>query len=79
MPKVRVWTLAILVVFSPLGCATAPPPKPAPLPRPPAQPSAAFLEFIGDWTDAERELMTMNEKPEKSAPTKKPQGDSHAR
>jgi hypothetical protein len=62
MPRFALWSLAGSTVLGLYGCAAGVNAADhAPPPQPPAQPSAAFLEFIGDWSDAERELM-MNKK-----------------
>lgn len=62
MPRGACWSFVGSMVLGLYGCAAgASPAERTPPPQPPAQPSAAFLEFIGDWSDAERELM-MNKK-----------------
>lgn len=64
MPKVfRRWSLLLFVLVSPMGWTAEAAPASKPLPKPPVQPSAAFLEFIGEWTDSERELLMMKDKP----------------
>ena len=62
MPNLRIWCGLVLLSASPMGFA-AQQPKPAPIPvMAPDQPSAALLEFIGDWEEDERQLIGMETK-----------------
>jgi Spy/CpxP family protein refolding chaperone len=59
MPSLRLWCGMLFLCAAPLGYAAQ---KPAPAPKPvkaPEQPSAALLEFIGDWDEDERRLIGM--------------------
>ena len=72
MPNLRIRCGLLLLCFSPLGLA-APAPSPAPTAvKAPEQPSAALLEFIGDWNDDERQLIGMETKAENTNVTQKP-------
>lgn len=70
-------TLALMLA----ACATAAP-TPAPPAKAPAQPNTALLEFIGNWTEDERELLNMDEQnlpePKKNARTGKSRDASNA-
>lgn len=66
MPRLRLWCGWFLLTASPFGFA-ATEPKPAPVAvKAPEQPSAALLEFIGDWNEEERLLIGMEHKVEVS-------------
>lgn len=59
MPSLRIWFGALLCCVGPLGfAAQAEPTAPNPV-KAPEQPSAALLEFIGDWNEDERQLIGM--------------------
>lgn len=74
MPRLRIWCGLLLLSASPLGHARQPAENPAPIPvSAPEQPSAALLEFIGDWNEDERQLIGMEIKVENSARSKKPE------
>ena len=78
MPRLRIWCGLFLLSASPLGFA-AQPTQATPNPiQAPEQPSAALLEFIGDWNEDERQLIGMEDKVEKSAPTQQPKKVPHA-
>lgn len=78
MPRLRIWCGLLLLSVSPLGF-TAQEREPAPKPiLAPDQPSAALLEFIGDWNEDERQLIGMEEKADKSARTQQPKEVPHA-
>ncbi len=65
MPSLRIWFGLLLMCLSPLGFATEAK-RSAPNPvKAPVQPSAALLEFIGDWNEDERQLIGMEIKTEK--------------
>ena len=68
MPSFGRWAWIGLLLASPLACAATPVPSPQP-PAVTAPPSAALLEFIGDWNVEERELLTMDDKTEQRQPT----------
>ncbi len=66
MPSLRIWFGLLLMCLSPLGFATeAKQSAPNPV-KAPEQPSAALLEFIGDWNEDERQLIGMEIKTDKS-------------
>jgi len=70
MPSLRIWCGLLLLSASPLGFA-AKTESPAPdLAKAPEQPSAALLEFIGDWSEDERLLIGMEKQADTS--TRKP-------
>lgn len=72
MPNLRIWFGAVVLCASPLGFAAQKQP-PAPIPvKAPEQPSAALLEFIGDWEADERRLIGMETKAEKMDRQQKP-------
>jgi len=78
MPRVLIWCGLILLSASPAGFAAAPnPPAPKPA-QAPEQPSAALLEFVGDWNEDERQLIGMEDKVEQSAVTQQPKKVPHA-
>lgn len=60
MPSFGRWVWLGVLLASPMACAATPTPPQQP-PTAPTQPSAALLEFIGDWNREERELLTMDE------------------
>ena len=67
MPKPWQFACLFVVTASPLACAApAPAPTPPVAQTAPALPNAALLEFVGDWTEQERELLNMDEKTEQS-------------
>ncbi len=71
MPNLRIWCGLLLLCFNPFGFA-APEQTPAPnAVKAPEQPSAALLEFIGDWNNDERQLIGMETQAEN--PTRKQQ------
>jgi len=63
MPSLRIWFGLLAFCVSPVGFAaqaqSAAPDAPI---KAPEQPSAALLEFIGDWQEEERELIGMETK-----------------
>lgn len=65
-----------IAVASPMACASNPPPKP--LVVAPLQPNLALLEFVGEWSPEERELLTMEKKAQSrltpSVPPTAPEG-----
>ena len=74
MPRLRVWCGLMLLCASPLGRAHQPAQNAVPVPvSAPEQPSAALLEFIGDWNEDERQLIGMENKVEITARSKKPE------
>ena len=78
MPSLRICFGLMLMCLSPLGLAAqnaSSEPNPV---KAPEQPSAALLEFIGDWNEDERQLIGMDTKNEKSAPQQNPKEVRHA-
>lgn len=77
MPSLRGWLWMIAVIASPWASAATPPQPP---PAAPAQPNAALLEFLGDWTAEERALLNMEKKADKTPDTPAPEarGDRRA-
>ena len=72
MPSLRIWFGLLLMCLSPLGFATeAKQAAPNPV-KAPEQPSAALLEFIGDWNEDERQLIGMQIKTEKPSQKQNP-------
>ncbi len=64
MPKLWPWCGMVFLLASPaLLAAQGQPPAPSPV-KAPEQPSAALLEFIGDWNEDERQLIGMDIKVE---------------
>jgi len=68
MPRFGRWFGIGMLLASPMAaCATTPMPAQPPLTAPVAPPSAALLEFLGDWNLEERELLNMDTQTEKQA------------
>lgn len=66
MPSLRICFGLLLCCVSLAGLAAQNvQPKPNPV-QAPVQPSAALLEFIGDWNEDERQLIGMDKKADKS-------------
>lgn len=62
MPNLRIWCGLVVLSASPYGFA-AQNTQPTPIPvKAPEQPSAALLEFIGDWKEDEQQLIGMETK-----------------
>ena len=62
MPNLRIWCGLVFLSASPCGFAvqnTQPTPTPV---KAPEHPSAALLEFIGDWKEDEQQLIGMETK-----------------
>ncbi len=60
MPKLRIWLGLVVLSVSPFGVsAQQQPAAPDAQIKAPEQPSAALLEFIGDWHEDERQLIGM--------------------
>lgn len=73
MPRLRIWCGFLLLCVSPAGYTAQQSEKPAPTPvSAPELPSAALLEFIGDWNEDERQLIGMENKVENPSRSKKP-------
>ena len=66
MPNQRLWWGVLLLSASPLGFAAQEPLTTPNAVKAPEQPSAALLEFIGDWNENERQLIGMETQVEKS-------------
>ena len=78
MPSLRIWFGLMLMCLSPLGFATeAKQSAPNPV-KAPELPSAALLEFIGDWNEDERQLIGMETKNENSTPKQNSKEVRHA-
>ncbi len=78
MPKLPAWCGLVLLCVSPFGFAAA---ETAPAPstvKAPEQPSAALLEFIGDWNDDERQLIGMETKADKPTHKQNPKEERYA-
>jgi hypothetical protein len=78
MPSSRGWFWLVAVVASPLACA-APQPQPQQQPTTPIQPSAALLEFLGDWSPEERALLNMNKQADKTPDSPAPEARGERR
>lgn len=79
MPRQRIWWGLLALCAGPLGLlAQAQPPAADPV-KAPAQPSAALLEFIGDWNETERQLIGMEIQVKKSTPQQNPNEVRRAR
>ncbi|MES2683280.1 MAG: hypothetical protein V4650_07130 [Pseudomonadota bacterium] len=72
MPSLRICFGLMLMCLSPLGFAAQNASSDANPVKAPEQPSAALLEFIGDWNEDERQLIGMDTKNQKSAPLQDP-------
>jgi len=78
MPNLRIWCGLLLALLSPLGFAAS---ESSPASNPvkaPEQPSAALLEFIGDWNDDERQLIGMDTQAETPTRKQNPKEERHA-
>lgn len=73
MPSLRIWFgLLVLCLASPFALAGQTQ-KPAPdRVKAPEQPSAALLDFIGDWTEDERQLIGMEKQAKNPTRKQKP-------
>ena len=78
MPSLRICFGLMLLCLSPLGFAAQNQLTEANPVKAPEQPSAALLEFIGDWNEDERQLIGMDTKNEKSASQQNPKEVRHA-
>lgn len=59
MPNLQIWCGLLFLVASPVALANQKQPPAPTAVKAPEQPSAALLEFIGDWNEDERQLIGM--------------------
>jgi len=73
MPSFGRWVGLGLLLASPMAAhASKPTPTQPPPTAPVAPPSAALLEFLGDWNREERELLNMDSQTDRQAQTASP-------
>lgn len=78
MPNLRSWFGVFLICASPFGLAAEKKLATATAVKAPEQPSAALLEFIGDWDTDERQLIGMDIQVKHTKPQQNSKEERHA-